>query len=1205
MNEIRVYGLTCILMLLASAAVHATTIVLPTDEQLVAKSPVIVEGTVVSSGVVDRNGSIWTDTVVAVSRNLKGRTADTITVHEIGGILGDRITKIFGTPVFTPGKQVLLFLDPSPLGGYRTVDLFVGKFERAQTLSGQRLWLREDFTNDATLLDADFQPLEARNVQRDAAGFEAFVADHLAGRTGTKNYGIENPSIAPEPAKKSAARAVTATFTLIDEPNLYRWFRFDTGEAADWFSGGSQPGYSNGGVSELQAAMAPWNDYSDAKIFYTYSGVRNGSLGGMDKPNGVNEVLFNDPLNDISGSWNPSAGGTVGIGGFNGTSSQRNWTAPFTADPKHEAGTYKYWNIIEGNLVIQDGVSPQNGINSTRLAEIIAHEFGHTLGFGHSSDNTALMYYSITGLGPSLRADDQLAARWLYPNGNVDPGPAVPSAPSGLDGAASGSNINLSWNDNSSDEQGFHVFVNNQVAATLGANAESATLSGYGAGTYAIHVVAYNATGNSQASNSVNVTVLPMPPVASFTVTPESQTVGKTLIFTSTSTGTISSIQWDFGDGITSTSSTVPHAYNAPGTYTVSLTARNGSQLSTATKQVTISGALTPAFTFSPAAPTTNDIVHFDDQSTGGATSWSWSFGDGSSSAEQNPSKHYALAGSYAVTLTIFRNSDSAAVTKTVTVTKASVPVTPAVIAAFDMSAQTVSTGANVSFTDQSLGSPTQWSWSFGDGATSTSQNPVHAYAAPGTYTVTLTAANATSSSLASKQVVVVSSVAFRTMVSAAAQAPGLGGTSWRTELNVFNAGSQAADVSFVFIPSAGGSPVTRTLFLAPRQSKTYASALLDLFGLASGVGGLTVEATSAGTSADLRITSRTFTTGATGTYGQAVPDVRPEALERTLYVTGIIANSDYRTNIGLVNGDGATVNATLTLLNNIGTPLGTRTIPLPARSFQQTSLVGLFPALEGGSYDALTLKIASTSDNAVSGYASVIDNRTQDPIYIQAVPVKVGTNLVVPVVGRAPGANGTFWRSDVTFFNPATTTQPLTLRYNGLAQTVFVEGNDTLVLTDVLSRFGHSSGSGLLTVSWTNGSTGPIVTSRTYTSVDGGGTYGQSIDPVAAFGSRMYVPGLRHDGSYRSNVGFVNAGNEAEVVTVRLLSPFGTELGRTDVTLGAGAQIQYGVAGLFPDAGFGTGFTLAVEGDANAKVFTYGSMIDNASGDPVFFAGR
>jgi hypothetical protein len=56
--------------------------------------------------------------------------------------------------------------------------------------------------------------------------------------------------------------------------------------------------------------------------------------------------------------------------------------------------------ITEGLLTIQDGVSPSKNISSTILAEIIAHEFGHTLGFGHSASNVALMYASVTGLGP-------------------------------------------------------------------------------------------------------------------------------------------------------------------------------------------------------------------------------------------------------------------------------------------------------------------------------------------------------------------------------------------------------------------------------------------------------------------------------------------------------------------------------------------------------------------------------------------------------------------------------------------------------------------------------------------------------------------------------------------------------------------------------------------------------------------------------------
>jgi PGF-pre-PGF domain-containing protein len=50
----------------------------------------------------------------------------------------------------------------------------------------------------------------------------------------------------------------------------------------------------------------------------------------------------------------------------------------------------------------------------------------------------------------------------------------------------------------------------------------------------------------------------------------------------------------------------------------------------------------------------------------------------------------------------------------------------------------------NVTFTDESTGSPpsSQWMWLFGDGGTSTGQHPDHTFTAPGTYSVTLTATN-------------------------------------------------------------------------------------------------------------------------------------------------------------------------------------------------------------------------------------------------------------------------------------------------------------------------------------------------------------------------------------------------------------------------------------------------------------------------------
>ena len=58
------------------------------------------------------------------------------------------------------------------------------------------------------------------------------------------------------------------------------------------------------------------------------------------------------------------------------------------------------------------------------------------------------------------------------------------------------------------------------------------------------------------------------------------------------------------------------------------------------------------AFAVSPVSPTVNKVIQFTDASTGGATSWSWSFGDGAASTAQNPTHAYSAAGNYTVTLT-------------------------------------------------------------------------------------------------------------------------------------------------------------------------------------------------------------------------------------------------------------------------------------------------------------------------------------------------------------------------------------------------------------------------------------------------------------------------------------------------------------------------------------------------------------------------
>jgi len=146
-------------------------------------------------------------------------------------------------------------------------------------------------------------------------------------------------------------------------------------------------------------------------------------------------------------------------------------------------------------------------------------------------------------------------------------------------------------------------------------------------------------------------------------------------------------------------------------------------------------------FAATPTSGTTPLQVQFTDQSTGSPTSWSWAFGDGTTSTLQSPSHTYTTAGTYTVSLTI-RNAAGATNTKTqtnlISVTSP-IPLT----ANFGTSPTSGTTPLQVQFTDQSTGSPTSWSWTFGDGTTSTLQSPSHTYTTAGTYTVSLTVRNA------------------------------------------------------------------------------------------------------------------------------------------------------------------------------------------------------------------------------------------------------------------------------------------------------------------------------------------------------------------------------------------------------------------------------------------------------------------------------
>jgi len=264
------------------------------------------------------------------------------------------------------------------------------------------------------------------------------------------------------------------------------------------------------------------------------------------------------------------------------------------------------------------------------------------------------------------------------------------------------------------------------------------------AGSYDVALTATNSVGSDTVTKTGYVQSLWPLPAADFSALPTTGTNPLTVAFTDSSTGGPTSWSWAFGDSGTSTLQSPSHDYTSPGTYTVALTATNttGSDTETKTDYITVArNGLEPVTDFT-ATPTTGNIplpVSFTDTSAGSPTTWSWTFGDGGASTEQNPSHTYTIAGTYTVKLV----ATNAGGNDTKIRTDYIVALPPPPVADFTGTPTSGDYPLTVVFTDASLDDPTAWSWTFGDGGRTTTQNPSHTYTMSGSYDVALTATNA------------------------------------------------------------------------------------------------------------------------------------------------------------------------------------------------------------------------------------------------------------------------------------------------------------------------------------------------------------------------------------------------------------------------------------------------------------------------------
>ncbi len=141
-------------------------------------------------------------------------------------------------------------------------------------------------------------------------------------------------------------------------------------------------------------------------------------------------------------------------------------------------------------------------------------------------------------------------------------------------------------------------------------------------------------------------------------------------------------------------------------------------------------------FTYSPLSPSTNDNIHFNSSNSTDPNNvllnYSWNFGDGNTSYEQNPTHNYSNNNTYNVTLEITNTYGLSNQTNQTIIVLNSPPTvsfnispTPGIVN------ETMSFKVNASDND---GAITNWTWSFGDGEKNYSQNTTHEYSQNGSF---------------------------------------------------------------------------------------------------------------------------------------------------------------------------------------------------------------------------------------------------------------------------------------------------------------------------------------------------------------------------------------------------------------------------------------------------------------------------------------
>ncbi|MCC5920008.1 MAG: PKD domain-containing protein [Cyclobacteriaceae bacterium] len=144
------------------------------------------------------------------------------------------------------------------------------------------------------------------------------------------------------------------------------------------------------------------------------------------------------------------------------------------------------------------------------------------------------------------------------------------------------------------------------------------------------------------------------------------------------------------------------------------------------------------SFSVSNTGPEAGESITFTNESEN-ATAFQWSFGDGNTSTEENPTHTYEAEGQFTVRLVA--SGEGGESEKELLITVSAIPA-PEAAFSIEQDVDNLVQGQEINFINESTGEIESYEWSFGDASNSTSdeEKPAFTYEDAGNYTVTLVA---------------------------------------------------------------------------------------------------------------------------------------------------------------------------------------------------------------------------------------------------------------------------------------------------------------------------------------------------------------------------------------------------------------------------------------------------------------------------------